>query len=73
MFLCYKQYFWFTVDINKNHFAKILLFLNIPNLFQLYALNIHSFTLFLHHTREGFSYIVLINLIYISYNVIRTI
>ena len=26
MFLCYKQYFWFTVDVNKNHFAKILLF-----------------------------------------------
>ena len=63
------------VDVNKNHFAKILLFLNMPNLFQLYALNIHSFTLFLHHTREGFSYIVLINLntFPIMYNVIRTI
>ena len=52
---------------------KYYFFLNMPNLFQLYALTIHSFTLFLHHTREGFSYIVLINLTYISYNVIRTI
>ncbi len=52
---------------------KYYFFLNMPNLFQLYALNIHSFTLFLHHTREGFSYIVLINLKYISCNVIRTI